>query len=78
MLWVPVLILISQQVFDASDEFHAAAADITYFDVDIEHTLQALRPAHRCPAFDRPGCFWPECFGLISSATPAWRLNPAA
>jgi len=28
-------------VFDASDDFHAATADTTRFDVDIEHTLQA-------------------------------------
>jgi hypothetical protein len=67
-----------QRVFDASDNFYAAAADITYFDVDIEHRLQALLPAHRFPALDRPGCFWPGRFGLITSATPAWRLTPAA
>jgi hypothetical protein len=37
-----------QWVFDAlGNDLHAAAADTTRFDVDIEHPLQALRSAHR-------------------------------
>jgi hypothetical protein len=30
--------------------FHRAAAFTASLDVDIEHTFQALRPAHRCPS----------------------------
>ena len=36
-----------RRVFDASDDFHAATADTARFDVDIEHPLQALRPAQQ-------------------------------
>ncbi len=38
------------RIFDARDDFHAATADTTRFDVDVEHPLQTLRPAHRCMA----------------------------
>jgi len=34
------------------------------FDVDIEHTLQALRPAHRCPALDGVASSDPDAFAL--------------
>ena len=63
----------TKRIFDAGDDLHGAAADTADFDVDIEHTLQALRPAHRCPALNRHGCFWPGCCGLMTSATPSRR-----
>jgi len=60
-------------VFDSSDDFHAAAADAARFDVDIEHPLQALRPAHRCMACNRRCVFSSGCLRLMTSAPPRWR-----
>lgn len=62
-----------QRIFDASDDVHAAAADTTRFDVDIEHPLQALRPAHWCLACNRAGSCWTRCCGLMTAATPGQR-----
>ena len=61
------------RVFDAGNDFHAAAADTTRFDVNIEHPFQTLRPAHRRMACNRCCVFWPGRFSLVSSATPRRR-----
>lgn len=35
------------RVFNAGDDFHGAAAAAAGLDVDIENTLEPLRPCHR-------------------------------
>ena len=45
---------------------------------DVEHSLQALGPSHRGPAFGGGAVFWlVECFGLAALATLG-RCHPRA
>ncbi len=44
------------RVLDAGHDLHGPAAGRTGLDVNIENTFQALRPAHRCPAFGGRSC----------------------
>ena len=66
-----------QRIFDAGNDFHAAATDAARFDVDIEYTLQTLRPAHCCMACNRCCAFLPVRFGLTTSASPRRRHQRA-
>ncbi len=66
-----------QRVFDAGGDFHAAAADAAGFDVDSEHPLQTLRPAHRCMADNGCGVFRPGRFGLATPTSPRRRHQRA-
>jgi len=42
------------RIFDAGDDLDVASSIIAGLDVDVEYTLQALRPCYRCPSFG--GC----------------------
>ena len=67
-----------QRIFDAGDDFQAAAADTMRFDADIEYPLQALCPVHRCMACNRCRVFWPGRFGLVTSAAPQYTVFSSA
>ena len=41
------------RIVDAGDDPHRPAAFTAGLDVDIEHPLETLRPAHRCPSLGR-------------------------
>jgi len=52
-LKVPQDLFDHHRLFNAGGDLNVAAAVLAGLDVDIEYALQALRPGHRCSAFDR-------------------------
>ncbi len=53
-------------IFDAGDDLHRTATYLAGFNVDVEHALEALRPAHGGAALD-------GCFGTLGT----WRFAAA-
>jgi len=61
-------------VIDAGDHFHGTIACTASLDVNIEHVLQSLRPAHRCPALVEDLLVaLVSSFGLVVPAPPGRR-----
>jgi len=69
-------LLDQHRVFDAGNDLDGAAAFTTGLDVDIEYTLQSLRPGHRCPALSGRlvRCFIGHS-GFVALASPRGRYH---
>ena len=66
----------NERVFDTGNNFHASAATLTGFNVNIEDPFQPLHPGHRLMAFLRgflqPILFW-RCRMRLPFTTLGWR-----
>jgi len=61
-------------VFNAGDDAHRALALLTDFDIDVEHPVQSLGPAHRHMAFAEAAVI-PVFIGLLAAFAPASRRD---
>ena len=60
-----------RRVFDTAvrrigDHFNGTATMLTSFNVDIEYSLQPLRPSHRDVTFSRDAIFFPIAYAAPS------------
>ncbi len=74
--------LLDYRVFNAGDDFHGAAAAAAGLDVDIENTLEPLRPCHRrsplcwcCRFISHPDLVAPFC-RRDQRPVPTWVRTP--
>jgi hypothetical protein len=63
------------RVFDAGDDLYDAAAVATGFNVDVEDSLQTLRPSHGRAAFGGRWVWRVRRFGLVAAAPARHHLH---